>query len=303
MLDEVDADGRDIDVDNLTKAMAFAGHPLAFKIAGTPATVRAMTHARLHGHHQQFYCGSNIVLAAAGPVKHGEVLDLARQHLGALPKGSPARDEPPPEWPAGPRLIVVDHEESQTELRLSFPVPPENHPDFSALMGLRRILDDGLSTRLQVNLVDRKGLAYAVHAGLDTFSDIGTFELDIACAPAKVPAACAEILRTLGETTRELVQDEELERAKIRHRIGFEFSLDSASDLAGWFGGSELFHAPESFEDRIAKFDALTPDDIQRVARATFRRGLMLVAIVGDLTRSAKRELETIVQEATELPE
>lgn len=302
MLDEVDEDGRDIDVDNLAKAAAYGAHPLGFKIAGTTETVKAMRRQDLEKHHGKYYVAKNLVLTAAGPVKHKQLLKLAEKHFGDLPAGSLAKEKRPPPWPKGPLLVGVKHEESQTDFRLTFPVPPETHPDFPALMVLRRILDDGLSSRLQVNIVDKRGLAYSIHAGFDTYADSGAFEIDVACAHAKVPATCAEVLSTLGTLTSQPVDDDELVRAKIRHRIGLDFSLDSAADLAGWFGGTELFQKPESFKERCAKVDAVTAEDVNRVARQTFRRRHLLVTLVGHLDRSARKKLEAIVEEATDLP-
>src|SRR5688572_10884696 len=87
MLDEVDEDGRDIDVDNLSKQTLFAGHPLALKIAGTPDTVRALREDDLRVHHGRFYNAGNIVLCAAGQVKRDEVLRLAERHFAHLPVG------------------------------------------------------------------------------------------------------------------------------------------------------------------------------------------------------------------------
>src|SRR5207244_11438322 len=116
-----------------------------------------------------------------------------------LRPGAPLTDTPLPHRPRGARLAAVDHRESQTELRLSFLAAAEDHPDFPALLLLRRILDDGLAARLQLNVVERKGLAYAVHGSLDTFSDCSVFELEAACAPHKVPLVLAELLRLLAE--------------------------------------------------------------------------------------------------------
>src|SRR5439155_4017969 len=85
ILDEVDADGRDIDADNLSKRLVFGGHPLGFKIAGSPENIRAMGEEKVRRHHARFYTGANLVLSVAGPVREAEVLDLAFEHLGSLP--------------------------------------------------------------------------------------------------------------------------------------------------------------------------------------------------------------------------
>jgi predicted Zn-dependent peptidase len=78
ILDEVDGEGRDIDPDNLSKRLAFRSHPLGFKIAGTPETIRALRQSDVWAHHERFYVGSNLVLCVAGPVRGSEVIALPR---------------------------------------------------------------------------------------------------------------------------------------------------------------------------------------------------------------------------------
>lgn len=301
MLDEVDEAGQDIDVDNLSKRAAYGVHPLAQKIAGTRDTVRAIDRAALERHHARFYVARNMVVTVAGPVKHAQVVELVSRAFGHFPSGEVVEEGPPPGWIGGPLLSEVRHEESQTEFRLSFPAPHELHPDYPAMLLLRRVLDDGLSSRLQVNVVDRRGLAYSVSAGIDGYADTASFELDAACAHRKVPAACEEILRTLGELVSDPVPDDELARVKLRHRMGLEFSLDSAGELAGWFGGTELFHPPEDYETRIRRVDAVTAADVQRVAREIFRRQQLLVTAVGHMDRSTRKALENVVAGASPL--
>jgi len=301
ILDEVDENGRDIDVDNLSKRALFSEHPLGQKIAGTRETVSSLREDDLRAHHDRAYGARNLVLCAAGPVNHGEVVRLAERSFGALPSGAAVRDTPLPERPRGPRLVAIDHRESQTELRLSFLAPAEDHQDFPALLLVRRILDDGLSARLQLNVVERKGLAYAVHGSIDTFSDCSVFEVEAACAPRKAPLVLAELLRILAELCDEDVSDEELRRAKVRHRIGLEFALDSAGEMIGWFGGTELFREPEGFEERVARLEAVTAADLRRVARTAFRRDGLVACAVGPLTGVEKR-LAAAVDDAQGLP-
>ena len=284
ILDEVDEDGRDIDVDNLSKRALFPAHPLGMKIAGSRETVSALREDQLREQHARAYGARNLVLACAGPVRHARVLELAKQHFGELPPGQLLREAPVNGAPRGPQLIAVEHAESQMELQLSFRGPPEEHADFPALRVIRRILDDGLASRLQLNLVEKKALAYSVGAGMDGFSDCSVFEVGCACAPKKSPAALQELLRLLEELRSEAVPEDELSRAKKKTRISLEFSLDSPSEMVGWFGGGELLHPPvESFDGWIARIEQVTAADVQRVAAKTFRREHLVACAVGRL--------------------
>jgi predicted Zn-dependent peptidase len=302
ILDEVDADGRDIDPDNLVKRLVFGDHPLGQKIAGTRRTVRRLTLRDVRAHHARFYVGENMVLAVAGPVDPGRVEALALAHLGPLPRGRRSADRPPPPWPAGPLAQVVDHEDAQAEFSLSFPCPPEWHPEFPVHLCIRRILDDGLSSRLPLEIVERRGLAYSLHAGIDGFTDAGMTVVEGACAPRKVPRVLAEVLRVLGGLAEEDVPAEELRRVQARHRTTLSFSLDSASDLAGWYGAGEILASPEGFEERCRRVERVTPADVRRVARETFRRRNLVAVVVGPAGRRGRAAVERLLARAPGLP-
>ena len=302
ILDEVDADGRDIDPDNLSKRIVFGDHPLAFKIAGTPDIVRRLGPREIRAHHQRFYTGANLVLAVAGPVRAGQVEALADEHLGALPRGRPSVDLLPPTWPDGPRLELVDHDDAQAEFSISFPCPPERHPDYPVHLCIRRILDDGLSSRLPFEIVERRGLAYSLHAGIDTFTDAGMTVIDGACAPKKLSRVVEEILRVLGALAEREMPEEELERVQRRHRMTLAFSLDSAADLAGWYGAGEVLSAPESFEERCRRVEGVTPADIRRVAARTFRRRNLVAVVVGPARRRERAAVEKVVASTSAIP-
>jgi predicted Zn-dependent peptidase len=290
ILDEVDEDGRDIDVDNLSKRALFDGHPLGMKIAGSRETVQALTEAELRAHHARAYGARNIVVCCGGPVRHERIVELAEKAFAKLRPGELITDTPPPPLVQGPQFVAVQHHESQLSLQVSFRGPSEEHPDFPALRVIKRILDDGLSSRLQMNLVERKALAYSVGASMDAFTDCSVFEVGCATAPKKSPAALEELLRVVRELCDEPVPAEELERSKKKTRINLEFSLDSPSELADWFGAGELLRPPaETFTQWISRIEAVTADDVRRVARSIFRRETMVTVAVGPLSGVEKK--------------
>lgn len=298
ILDEVDGDGKDIDPDNLSKRLAFGSHPLGFKIAGTAEIIRGLGEDVVRAHHARHYVGANLVLCVAGPIREAEVLDLAEEHFGRLPRGRISQDQPPPAWPRGPLLEHFDHEDAQTEFCLNFPCPPEHDPGYPVYLVIRRLLDDGLSSRLPFEVVERRGLAYTLHAGIDAFADSGMLVIDGACAPKKLSRVVAEILRVLGDLAVRAVSEEELQRVQRRHRMTLAFSLDSAAELAGWYGSGEVLRAQEGFEERCLRVERVTSDDVLRTAARTFTRENLVAVFVGPSTTSTRRSLERAVREA-----
>jgi predicted Zn-dependent peptidase len=292
----VDDRGRDIDIDNLSKMELFQGHPLALKIAGTPASVRALTLDQLRSHFQKNYVSKNVVFAAAGRIDRNQVLELVEESFRAMPAGETSRESPPPLNHHGPSLKFVRHDESQTGFRLTFCTVPEQHEDFPALQLIRRILDDGLSSRLPFNVVEKRGLAYSLHAGMEAFHDVGLFDIEAACAPEKAAIVLEEICRTLGGLSQQPVLEEELARAKRRHRMQLEFIQDSPGELAGWFGGTELFRVPETFDEHRRKIDEQGEERIRQVAQRYFSRENLSVVAVGP--KRGVRALERAIDRA-----
>lgn len=296
MLDEVDEDGNDIDLDNLSKMEVFRGHPMGLKIAGTPDSVKRLQKAQLERHLARHYVTGNLVVAVAGPVRSDEVLERIALAFERVPRGDSTREMPPPPPPSGPWLRFVEHDEAQTEFRLLFPTVPEAHPDYPALQVLRRVLDDGLSSRLPFNVVERRGLAYSLHAGLETFPDCGFFEVDAACAPEKAGLVVEAVCETIGEVCGGELTEEEVVRAQRRHRIFLEFAQDSPGELVGWFGGTELYRPPESFEERCRLIEAQSVADVVRVARGYLHRAALGVVAVGQ--KKGSRALQRAVDAA-----
>lgn len=297
MLDEVDERGRDIDVDNLSKRVLFEGHPLALKIAGTPESVKELTLADVRRHFARAYVGGNMVVAVSGPVSHRRVKRAVTKAFRHLPSGPRlGEDAPRVLAPTGPRFKYVTLEEAQVEFRLSFPAVHEDHPDAPGLGLLRRVLDDGLSSRLPHNIVEKRGLAYSVGAMIETFHDTGTFEIDGASAPQNLGELFAEVLRTLSTLRAGRITREELERAQRRVGMHLDFLQDSPAELCGWFGGVELYRPADDFAKKKAEFDAVTLGDLKRLARTWLAPERLVAVAVGP--RSAKKKAERVIERA-----
>ncbi|HEY6179185.1 MAG TPA: insulinase family protein, partial [Kofleriaceae bacterium] len=212
-----------------------------------------------------------------------------------LPAG--ARAEVPAAPPAipGPRLRHVADAGSQTSLAVLFRAVPELDPAYVALVALLRVLDDGMSTRLHYTLADQKGLAYSIHAAIEPLADTALFEITGATANAKVPALVRELLGLLDGLRRGNVSDDELAKARVRYRYETLASIDDASAMAGWFGGTALYYPPNSLSERLAAMDKVAIDDVVRIADSVLTPDHLVIAAVGTLSRARLGELRQAI--------
>jgi predicted Zn-dependent peptidase len=296
ILEDLDDDGRNVNLDDLARLAAWDGHPLGYTITGPLRNVRRFDVDDVRTHFDHFYGGANMVLCVAGPFRHGRVEPLARAAFASVPRGKPSRPAPPRVPMSGPRFRVIHNESAQTQVQILFHALPESDPDYLPLRALARVLDDGMSTRLHYQICDQKGLAYSVSGNLCSYHDSALIEIDAACAHAKLPDLVSEGLSILSHFRDQPVSESELDKAKRRFRADLEACYDDLDSLSGWFGGSELYVRPRSQEQRARELDRVRPEHIQRVARRVFRPERLCVVVVGALDRAVSRKVSTIVK-------
>jgi predicted Zn-dependent peptidase len=294
--EDLDEGGRDVNLDDLARQLAFPGHPLGQKITGPTANVERFDVDDCRRHFGRFYGARNLIFCVAGPVERDAVVRMAAPVLDALPPGERAASEPPGPLGGGPHFAYVEDKAAQTEVQILFRALPESHPDFVALQALGRVLDDGMSTRLHYTLCDQLGLAYYVSSAIEPYHDAALFELEGAAAHGKLNELVGGMLGLLDKLRTEPVSDKELAKAKRRYRFDLAQAFDDANAMAGWFGGTELFYPPPSYEAKVERMEAVTAADIQRAAAHVLQPDGLVVAASGGLSERQKRALEAKVK-------
>jgi predicted Zn-dependent peptidase len=292
ILDEVDDEGRELELETLSKRQIFGDRSLGLPIGGTATSVATLGREDLTAHWQDHFVAAEMVVAIAGDV---DLDGFAPQVEAAFAEVSRQR-RPVPRRPfslAAPRHVFHPQDgSSQVQLLLSFPGPPETDPRHAALIGLSRVLDDGLTSRLHRAIVEEKGLAYLVSAGINRFTDVALFEVEVACAPDRAVEVAEEVRRLLSELMEEAVSNEELARAKHRHELALEFTLDSSNDVCCWHGLGHLFGIPTSLEQRIGRVNAVTPQDLQKLAQELLAPSRGHLTTAGSIDARTARKLE-----------
>jgi predicted Zn-dependent peptidase len=296
VLEDLDEDGREINLDDVARETMFPDHPLGFKITGPYENVERFSIADVRRHFARGYGARNAVLAIAGAVDHGQVLAQAAGALGRMHAGEPLAFQPPGDGQGAARFRYVENLGSQTGLQILFRAVPEAAAEFPALQLLGRVLDDGMSTRLHRRVCDELGLAYYVSGSIEAFADTALYEVDGSCAHGNVPALLRESLAVLSRLRDEEPSAEELDKARRRYRWDLQASFDDPDAMAGWWGGTELFFPPATLEEKLKRVESVSPADVSAMARRIFRPERMVVAAVGllegGLEEAVRREVE-----------
>jgi predicted Zn-dependent peptidase len=297
ILEDLDDRGRNVNLDDQSRKLAWDSHPLGFPITGPLRNVRRFSVRDVRTHFRRFYGAANMVLAVAGPVARDTVRRQARAAFANVPRGTRRRALAPRPAGPGPRFRAVHNESAQSQVHILFHALPETDPDYMALRALVRVLDDGMSTRLHYQICDQKGLAYSVAGTLHSYHDTALLEIDAACAHAKLPALVGESLALLGRFREELVGEDELEKAKRRFVGDLESSYDDLDGLCGWFGGTELYGKADAQEKRARALARVRPAHVRDVARRVLRPEALSVTAVGLLGHTLARKVEKIVSD------
>lgn len=299
VLEEINEDyderGTEINSDDIARGIVFENHPLGQRIIGPRENVQRFSIADVRRHFATFYGARNANLCVAGPVRHDAVVAAAERALAALQPGVRAEAPAAPALVRGPRLRHVADAGSQTSLSIVFRAIPELDPAYVSLVALLRVLDDGMSTRLHYTLADQKGLAYSIHAAIEPLADTALFEITGATANAKVPALVRELLRLLDGLRAGKITEDELAKARVRYRYETLASIDDASTMAGWFGGTALYYKPPRLSERLAAMSQIDVDGVTAVAERVLSPEHLVIAAVGTLSRPRLSELRGVI--------
>jgi predicted Zn-dependent peptidase len=267
-------------------AAYFPGHPLGLPIEGTAETVSTFGHDRTTEFHAHAFAPRNLVIAAAGNVRHEELVELAERAFSARGQHSPdfgeAGDTPPPH--AAPILVRRKRELEQAHLIVAAPWPSARSADRYAATLLSSVVGGGTSSRLWQRVREERGLAYSVGAVGSHFTDAGVFQIYAGTSPEQLDEVLDLALVELRRVRREPVPEDELRLVKDQAIASILLGLESTSARAGTLARQEIVHGRRISPDEvIAAIEAVTPEDLLRLADEHIRTESLALGALGDL--------------------
>lgn len=261
---------------------AFRIHPYNHSIIGDRVDLESMTQDDLYRHYQAYYSPGNAVIAIAGDFDKDKMV----KRLTELYQDIPAGAEPPrvgrPELPwRGEHRLTVEGPGDTILGDVVYHTPSASHPDFFPLLILDSILSGpqglnmfgggGISnktSRLYERMVEDKEVVVDVHGGLPATIDPYLYSLNFIIHPSSTPEAALKVLDEEIQRMQDApLKPKELERAAKQTRALFAYGGESITNQAFWMGFSEMFASYEWVTGYLQNLEAVTPEDVQRVAQ------------------------------------
>ncbi len=283
-------------VEVMLDSLLWPDHPLGRDVSGTRESISEMTRDMMMEHYRRAYSPVNVVVSAAGSLSHDAVL----RQIDSLTRGWPAGERPggPPfrDEQHEPRLAIEYRRTEQAHLSIGLPGLPLTHPDRYALDLLSMVLGDGMSSRLFMEVREKRGLAYDVHSSIVSFTDCGALTIGAGVDPKKLHTAAETILSELRKLRDGIPQDE-LEKAKRRMGGRLLLRMEDSRAVAAWAGSQEAqLGEVVEVDEVMGMIAAVSPDDVKRAANRLAASEKLNIAVVGPIR--GRRRLERTMADA-----
>ena len=272
-------------VQNLFEELIWPGHPLGRDIAGTEQSVARIDRDDILEYADAHYRLPNLVVGAAGALDPASTIAEVTRNLSLRSDPDGATDVNSPSPLEAPRVLLRRRDTEQAHICLGARAFSYVDPDRYAFDIFNTVLGEGMSSRLFLNIRERLGLAYDVHSFTQKHRDTGYLGVYIGVDPKKAVEAVNAVMSELRSLGDHDVSEDELARAKEFTKGRLRLELETTNGVAFWLTYQEsLLGEIKTIDEELALVDAVTANDVRRVAEAILREPTQL-SVIGPFSR------------------
>jgi zinc protease len=261
-------------------------HPYGKSLGGDENSIKAMTRAEIEQFYTSYYRPNNATLIVVGDADAKTLLPKLETAFGAWKSG----DVPQVATPEAvtfnqPGIYIVDKPgAAQSVLSIGQVGVSRDNPDFFPLQVMNSILGGQFSARVNMNLREKRGYTYGARTGWSMRRGAGPFEASADVQTAVTKESVEEFMRELNGIRGAIpVTAAELEYNKQSLIRRFPAGFETVGQISGQLSNLVIYGLPDSyFNEYIQKVNAVTLDDINRVANKYLTPDKMAILIVGD---------------------
>ncbi|MBD0335838.1 MAG: insulinase family protein [Cyanobacteria bacterium Co-bin13] len=259
---------------NHLRESMYQNHPYGLPGIGTEASVAALTREHLAQAHRQYFRPDNTVISIVGRIDPAQALGLVEEVFGDWPTPPEPLLEPQfPPVPVEGMRQAIPQETNQSIVMVGYLAAPVKHPAYPALKLINTYLGNGLSSRLFVEMREKRGLAYDVSAIYPTRLGLSQFVVYMGTAPENTPVALEGLRHEVERLCETLLTEEELQATKNKLLGQYALGKQTNAQIAQLNGWYEVLGLGTDFDQRFqTAIAAITAADIRLVAQEFFNQ-------------------------------
>ena len=271
------------DINDVFESLVYGQTSLGRKISGTAETVRGIGRSDILRYIQTQYTSQNMVVGIAGKViGHSSLATSLETFFGNFKIGKENNYQKENFSQSQPAIFVKGKKTDQAHFMLGVRALEYNHPDRFALSVLNTILGGSMSSRLWIELRERRGLCYYIHSGTEEYLDNGYWAVGAGVTVSKIEEAVKLAWAEMEKLRDGGVSVEELQRAKDNFKGKMAIVLEDSHNVASAYVHQQVLKKEIlEPEEIIKRVEAVTLEDVSRIARDVIKRETFNLAVIG----------------------
>ncbi len=282
---------------DLTGDLLWPKDTLRTNVIGTPEIISKMPRQVIMDYFKSLYTMDNMVISVAGNISHARAVDLAEELLGGFTTKAHRGFEKIKGGESSKITNVIAQDTNQTHMIVTGRAPEIDAKDEPSFKILSTMLGSGMSSRLFLNVRERKALAYTIFMSFNNFVDSGKFEIYAGVNNDRVDEAVGAIKEELIRIRKEGIEKKELDKAKEQVRGRMIMGMESNSAVADVMGSDLIVSGKVwTLEEMLAEVDSVNLDGVVESAHKYLQPENLHFAGIGPIDNDKIKNIEDILR-------
>ncbi len=284
-------------IGDLWEGLLYGDQPAGWRVIGEKENISSFTKEQVINYYKSHYSSSNVIICMAGGMKSEEMEEKVKMYFKDIEKNSEGEKLKVIEKQSEPEILLHYKKTDQTHFCLGVRAYDLFDERRSALALLSVILGGNMSSRLFIKVRERNGLAYSIHTSVDNATDVGYLVTQAGIDHKNLEKSVQLILEEYKDLRDNKITEKELQKAKDYIKGATSLSLDSSDNQATFYGLQELLEKNIlTPEEKFEKIDAVTVDDIKKVAEDIFALEKLNLAVIGPYEEAESEKIKKLLK-------
>lgn len=277
-------------IEDVFEDLLYRGTVLGRNIAGPRENIRKMSRPALYNYYRRYYYNGNAIIAVAGKFDQSKILKLIARYFPEQPPAARVKIKKAVlAKQAKPALDIRFKKSEQVQMMLGFPNVAATDKQYFTTQVLANILGGNMSSRLFLEIRERRGLCYSIHSAAQGYEDVGGLVIHAGLNKEKMAEALLTIKAELNKIKNQGVKKAELEKAKANIRGRLIIRLEDAHTHVNFLTEQELYGQKiKDLRAKLAQLDKIGLAQVNNLARRVVDWQRVNLAIIGPFSNKNK---------------